>query len=327
MLKNITWNNIVKFWVALIIIVIFIIYKIITRDPADILLNHLENKYNKKFEIVLMEKRPRGGFYQARVYPKELEKLGKINDEYYWFDGFVTSGSASDNYDNVLLQLSANEYFLPKLEELFGKNVLPILKIDNIYSPKFTDFKKELTDIKRTKELYNIDKYFPISGGIYIFGRVENDKDREWYRKQIYEFVQFMKQIGIFEYVALGIIIIDDRVLSKEFQENEDLKAKLVENGEKYWEKDRRYYSKVIRRELMNKELSQKVTPIINLENINKSSMTNSLAWSNYNILLSFGLYSSKYVESMGWNRDSRPEVYTELKNYDILSDIKFEDE
>lgn len=327
MLKNITWNNIVKFWVALIIIVIFIIYKIITRDPADILLNHLENKYNKKFEIVLMGKRPRGGFYQARVYPKELEKLGKINDEYYWFDGFVTSGSASDNYDNVLLQLSANEYFLPKLEELFGKNVLPILKIDNIYSPKFTDFKKELTDIKRTKELYNIDKYFPISGGIYIFGRVENDKDREWYRKQIYEFVQFMKQTGIFEYVALGIIIIDDRVLSKEFQENEDLKAKLVENGEKYWEKDRRYYSEVIRRELMNKELSQKVTPIINLEDINKSSMTNSLAWSNYNILLSFGLYSSKYVESMGWNRDSRPEVYTELKNYDILSDIKFEDE
>ena len=327
MLKNITWNNIVKFWVALIIIVIFIIYKIITRDPADILLNHLENKYNKKFEIVLMGKRPRGGFYQARVYPKELEKLGKINDEYYWFDGFVTSGSTSDNYDNVLLQLSANEYFLPKLEELFGKNVLPILKIDNIYSPKFTDFKKELTDIKRTKELYNIDKYFPISGGIYIFGRVENDKDREWYRKQIYEFVQFMKQTGTFEYVALGIIIIDDRVLSKEFQENEDLKAKLVENGEKYWEKDRRYYSEVIRRELMNKELSQKVTPIINLEDINKSSMTNSLAWSNYNILLSFGLYSSKYVESMGWNRDSRPEVYTELKNYDILSDIKFEDE
>lgn len=75
MLKNITWNNIVKFWIALIIIVIFIIYKIITRDPADILLNHLENKYNKKFEIVLMGKRPRGGFYQARVYPKELEKL------------------------------------------------------------------------------------------------------------------------------------------------------------------------------------------------------------------------------------------------------------
>lgn len=83
MLKNITWNNIVKFWVALIIIIIFIIYKIITRDPADILLNHLEDKYNKKFEIVLMGKRARGGFYQARVYPKELEKLGKVNDEYY----------------------------------------------------------------------------------------------------------------------------------------------------------------------------------------------------------------------------------------------------
>ena len=316
MLKNITWNNIVKFWVALIIIIIFIIYKIITRDPADILLNHLENKYNKKFEIVLMGKRPRGGFYQARVYPKELEKLGKINDEYYWFDGFVTSGSASDNYDNVLLQLSANEYFLPKLEELFGKNVLPILKIDNIYSPKFTDFKKELTDIKRTKELYNIDKYFPISGGIYIFGRVENDKDREWYRKQIYEFVQFMKQTGTFEYVALPINVLDERVLSKEFQENIKLQQKLVDMGLKNKRKNVEVFRKE-RRRLMN-ELPKNLTPYVKLEEINKTEIRNSVKWSVYNNLLTTGIYSPKYVES-----NSLEEEYG-IKNYDKLSDVSF---
>lgn len=316
MLKNITWNNIVKFWIALIIIVIFIIYKIITRDPADILLNHLENKYNKKFEIVLMGKRPRGGFYQARVYPKELEKLGKINDEYYWFDGFVTSGSASDNYDNVLLQLSANEYFLPKLEELFGKNVLPVLKIDNIYSPKFTDFKKELTDIKKTKELYNIDKYFPISGGIYIFGRVENDKDREWYRKQIYEFVQFMKQTGTFEYVALPINVLDERVLSKEFQENIELQQKLVDMGLKNKRKNVEVFRKE-RRRLMN-ELPKNLTPYVKLEEINKTEIRNSVKWSVYNNLLTTGIYSPKYVES-----NSLEEEYG-IKNYDKLSDVSF---
>lgn len=316
MLKNITWNNIVKFWIALIIIVIFIIYKIITRDPADILLNHLENKYNKKFEIVLMGKRSRGGFYQARVYPKELEKLGKINDEYYWFDGFVTSGSASDNYDNVLLQLSANEYFLPKLEELFGKNVLPVLKIDNIYSPKFTDFKKELTDIKKTKELYNIDKYFPISGGIYIFGRVENDKDREWYRKQIYEFVQFMKQTGTFEYVALPINVLDERVLSKEFQENIELQQKLVDMGLKNKRKNVEVFRKE-RRRLMN-ELPKNLTPYVKLEEINKTEIRNSVKWSVYNNLLTTGIYSPKYVES-----NSLEEEYG-IKNYDKLSDVSF---
>lgn len=300
MLKNITWNNIVKFWVALIIIIIFIIYKIITRDPADILLNHLENKYNKKFEIVLMGKRPRGGFYQARVYPKELEKLGKINDEYYWFDGFVTSGSASDNYDNVLLQLSANEYFLPKLEELFGKNVLPILKIDNIYSPKFTDFKKELTDIKRTKELYNIDKYFPISGGIYIFGRVENDKDREWYRKQIYEFVQFMKQTGTFEYVALTFEIIDERILSSDFSNVKSEFEKKVNIAK--------------RRELLsnvNPPSSQEKKE--KMENLIRSEMSD---FSGKLLLLYTQIYSEKYIKSNSLDR--------EIKSYDNYKDVDF---
>lgn len=316
MLKNITWNNIVKFWIALIIIVIFIIYKIITRDPADILLNHLENKYNKKFEIVLMGKRPRGGFYQARVYPKELEKLGKINDEYYWFDGFVTSGSASDNYDNVLLQLSANEYFLPKLEELFGKNVLPVLKIDNIYSPKFTDFKKELTDIKKTKELYNIDKYFPISGGIYIFGRVENDKDREWYRKQIYEFVQFMKQTGTFEYTAIAFNVLDERVLSKEFQENIKLQQELVDMGNKLAETNHSLYRQR-KREMMS-QLPKNLTPYIKMEDINKTDIVNTVSWSYYNNLLSLPLYSEKYIRANGLEDTRR------ISKYEKVEDVFF---
>ena len=323
MLKNITWNNIVKFWIALIIIVIFIIYKIITRDPADILLNHLENKYNKKFEIVLMGKRPRGGFYQARVYPKELEKLGKINDEYYWFDGFVTSGSASDNYDNVLLQLSANEYFLPKLEELFGKNVLPILKIDNIYSPKFTDFKKELTDIKRTKELYNIDKYFPISGGIYIFGRVENDKDREWYRKQIYEFVQFMKQTGTFEYVDLGVVIWDERVLSEEFRTNDELRREILVarntiKDDKEFIKERKRLMKQTdesMKKLTKEEKEQVLNNYIKSDIYGENNNVDRIFSKNY--FLSTKIYSPKYIESQGLR-------HREKTNYEKVEDVKF---
>ena len=56
-----------------------------------------------------------------------------------------------------------------------------------------------------------------ISGGIYIFGRVENDEDREWYRKQIYEFIQFMKETGTFEYVDLNFTISDEMNFSDEF--------------------------------------------------------------------------------------------------------------
>lgn len=283
--------------------------------------SYFKKTYGEEFVIKGIGRRrlkDREWYEAGIVFPKSYIGTPKENDRYYWGRGFAEIEAfgfdVGDSYGGVLLNESANEFYGKKLKELFGDNVLPVLEIDGEY--KFTDFIREYSRVSKT-----------ISGGIYIFGRVESDKDREWYRKQIYEFVQFMKETGTFEYVSLGIIVIDDRVLSKEFQENEELKTKLVENGEKYWGKDRRYYSEVIRRELMNKELPQKITPIISLEDINKSSMTNSLAWSNYNILLSFGLYSSKYVESMGWNRDSRPEVYTELKNYNTLSDIKFEDE
>ena len=296
-------------------------------NPESILLRHLEKKYNKEFVIAYGGKRSIGisSWYEAEIYPKELVGTPKEKDKYYWAKGFVENGKGGDTYGKVLLNESANNFYLPKLKELFGENVLPVLDLKGGYIEE--DYVKEMELRNKLYKERPDGNFNPLSGGIYIFGRVESDEDREWYRKQIYEFVQFMKETGTFEYVSLGIIVIDDRVLSKEFQENEELKTKLVENGEKYWGKDRRYYSEVIRRELMNKELPQKITPIISLEDINKSSMTNSLAWSNYNILLSFGLYSSKYVESMGWNRDSRPEVYTELKNYNTLSDIKFEDE
>ena len=296
-------------------------------NPESILLRHLEKRYNKEFVIAYKGKRNIGisSWYEAEIYPKELVGSPREKDKYYWAKGFVENGKGGDTYGKVLLNESANNFYLPKLKELFGENVLPVLDLKGGYIEE--DYVKEM-ELRNKLYKERLDGNFnPLSGGIYIFGRVESDEEREWYRKQIYEFVQFMKETGTFEYVSLGIIVIDDRVLSKEFQENEELKTKLVENGEKYWGKDRRYYSEVIRRELMNKELPQKITPIISLEDINKSSMTNSLAWSNYNILLSFGLYSSKYVESMGWNRDSRPEVYTELKNYNTLSDIKFEDE
>ena len=315
---------------SMILVSIFLVFLIIIKlseKPEDILQKHLKNRYNKEFVIAYSGERSdgRSKWFEAEIYPKELVGTPKEKDKYYWAKGFVENGKGGDTYGKVLLNESANNFYLPKLKELFGENVLPVLDLKGGYIEE--DYIKEMELRNKLYKERPDGNFNPLSGGIYIFGRVESDEDREWYRKQIYEFVQFMKETGTFEYVSLGIIVIDDRVLSKEFQENEELKTKLVENGEKYWGKDRRYYSEVIRRELMNKELPQKITPIISLEDINKSSMTNSLAWSNYNILLSFGLYSSKYVESMGWNRDSRPEVYTELKNYNTLSDIKFEDE
>lgn len=317
-LNNITWKKIIWFWIILTCTTLFIIYAILNRDPSKLLLNHLESRYDKEFVIVYDGERSDGigSWYEAEIYPKELIGTIKENDTYYWAKGFVEAGEVGDTYGQVLLKESANKFYLSKLEELFGKNVLPVIEIDDKFC-KFTDFEKELEDLKK------INAPMPISGGIYIFGRVENDEDREWYRKQIYEFVQFMKQTGTFEYVDLGVVIWDERVLCEEFRTNEDLRkailvARNIMDDDKEFIKERKRLMKQTD-ESMKKLTKEEKDKILN------SYIKSDIYGENndvdriftYNELLGTKIYSPKYIESQGL-------THREKTNYEKVEDIKF---
>ena len=196
---------------SIIVVGIFLVFLIIIKfseKPEDVLQKHLKNRYNKEFVIYYGGNRSdgRSKWFEAEIYPKELVGTSREYDTYYWAKGFVENGKGGDTYGGVLLNESANKFYLPKLKELFGENVLPILNVEGYYEK--TDFQEEMA---RRREFYKEDpdgKFFPISGGIYIFGRVENDEDREKYREEIYKFLSFMKETGTFEYVRLSIYII-----------------------------------------------------------------------------------------------------------------------
>ena len=290
----------------------FLIIIKLSEKPEDILQKHLKNKYKEEFVIAMLGKREE--IYEAIIYPKKYEGTPRENDSYYWGKGFVRGKKGADTYGLVLLNESTNEFYLPKLKELFGNNVLPIFNLGPAYTKN--NFKEEIEIMKKSYKSDPTGNFEPISGGIYIFGRVENDEDREWYRKQIYEFVQFMKETGTFEYVALPINVLDERVLSKEFQENIELQQKLVDMGLKNKRKNVEIFRRE-RRRLMN-ELPKNLTPYVKLEEINKTEIRNSVKWSVYNNLLTTGIYSPKYVES-----NSLEEEYG-IKNYDKLSDVSF---
>ena len=210
----------------LIGIVAFVFFKL-KFNPESILLRHLEKRYNKEFVIAYGGKRSIGisSWYEAEIYPKELVGTPKEKDKYYWAKGFVENGKGGDTYGKVLLNESANNFYLPKLKELFGENVLPVLDLKGGYIEE--DYVKEMELRNKLYKERPDGNFNPLSGGIYIFGRVESDEDREWYRKQIYEFVQFMKETGTFEYVDLDIIISDERALTKGYEE---VTKKLVYN-------------------------------------------------------------------------------------------------
>ena len=271
-------------------------------DRAEkVLEKHLKERYGEEFVIYGMGKRAgnvRRWYEAAVVYPKSYIGTRKENDSYYWGKGFIELNNGmkgGDTYGKVLLNESANEFYGKKLKELFSENYLAVIDVKGPYSNR--DFEKEMESrrISLEKEL----------GGIYIFGRVENDKDREWYRKQIYEFIQFMKETGTFEYVDLGIIIWDERVLSKEFRENKELRNEIITAKKNKEDKEfikirKRLMSKTIKN---TKSLTDKEKKEV-LDNYNRSQMYGKnndvdriLA---YNELLGIKIYSPKYIDSRG---------------------------
>lgn len=301
-------------------IAVFFFFKL-TSNPQKILLNHLEKKYNKEFIIAFDGERSdgRSKWYEAEIYPKELEGTTREYDKYYWAKGFVEQGKGGDTYGKVLLNESANEFYLPKLKELFGENVLPVLDLKGAYDS--TDYEEEMKLRRKLFEKDSTGKYLPLSGGIYIFGRVESDKDREWYRKQIYEFVQFMKQTGTFEYVKLDFSIIDERIITNEFtpknfqQEILTIYEKALNNeitGEEFKEKRRKILSEIKVPYNLNKNKLDEWNKgnIISIDD--KLGMASTILFSK--------IISEKFIASNEYFYKDYPK-----KKYDKIEDIKLD--
>ena len=293
-------------------------------DRAErVLQKHLKDRYGEEFVIYGMGKRAgnvRRWYEAAVVYPKSYIGTRKENDSYYWGKGFVELNDGmkgGDTYGKVLLNESANEFYGKKLKELFGENYLAVIDVKGPYSNR--DFEKEMESrrISLEKELGGIPP--EIAGGIYIFGRVENDKDREWYRKQIYEFIQFMKETGTFEYVALEILIIDERVLSYQFQKNKELKEKIMRmrietNDYSLFFKER---DKLMKQINMSKVTEKEKKEILNNINRGRFSSEDLPEFVGGNSIFYKKIYSPKYIESQNWKEDKKIE-------YNTLEEMQF---
>ena len=256
--------------------------------------NYLKNKYGEEFVINYMGLRSVNDkkWYEAGiVFPKSYIGTSKEKDTYYWGKGFVNviglKLEPGDSYGKVLLNESANNFYLPKLKELFGENVLPVLDIKGGYD--YTDFQKELQVRNKL-----------ISGGIYIFGRVENDEDREKYREEIYKFLSFMKETGTFEYVALTFEVIDERILSPDFENvKKEFEGKVNINK---------------RKEILSKVKIP--SPIEKKEKMNNLKRDEMSDFSGKLLLLYTQVYSEKYINSNYLDR--------EKKAYNKSEDIDF---
>ena len=315
------------FLLVLILLFVSCGQKATTYEAKEALSKHLVERYGEEFEIGYMGKRSDGKevWYEAEIYPSKYVGTSKERDKYYHRRGTVNIekgilgdrvGFVGDTYGKVKINESAEEFYGKKLKELFGDNVL------QVYDIRFNRILEDYSFEKIIKVWKEEGVRLTIKGGIYIFGRVENDEDREWYRKQIYEFIQFMKETGTFEYVSLGIIIVDDRVLTKQFENNNKLKQELSMNRELLSDIDFRKKKKELMNQITEKLSSEKIK--IKLEGINRTIAFNSdggvYSWSFYNSLLYSHIYSEKYIESQKLD-------HREKLKYNKIEDVKFRTE
>lgn len=210
---------------------------------------NLKAKYGEEFVLYGLGKKKMGNgrsWYECRIIPAKYVDTPKFLDDYYWAEGFYSNGNPGDSYGLVKLKESMNEFYKDKIEELFGPNYLMALVYDG--SPDFTNWKDELQELNEFyksqeeyyKELNIVPSYEPIRGTIYIFGKSDRNSIEE-YREKIFEFTKYLKEINSFEYTALWIVIIDERVLSDDFIGNFVDQVELLslyrEKGELYRKK------------------------------------------------------------------------------------------
>ncbi|BBA51349.1 hypothetical protein FV113G1_16990 [Fusobacterium varium] len=289
--------------------------EVTSQEAKEALSKHLIERYGEEFEIGYIGRRSDGDddiWYQAEIYPSKYVGTPKERDKYYRESGTVNIekgifgeklGKAGDTYGIVKVNESAEEFYGKKLEELFGNNVLQVYDIwfNRILEDYSFENIVKVSDEERTALI--------IKGGIYIFGRVENDEDREWYRKQIYEFIQFMKESGTFEYVDLDILIVDERALISN-------PKKLLENFPKNLSENDRRKKK---REMM-KAGDKEFADMSKKEILNKINSINKAEYRNrfFGGLLYVKVYSPKYIKAQ--KLDNREE-----KEYDTINNIKFD--
>ena len=189
---------------------------------------YLYNEYGEEFvaDRVGTRNYPDGKTrFIARIYPESIIGTNKEGDPYYTATAGVEKkifgrlGAVGAGYENVLIKLEAEEYINKKAKELFGERVL--IKTDVKYKLRkkgnsyfswqiVSGFEELLERVNNDPNNHRIemDLY------IYIFDRIETEEEKEERRRQIFDFIQYLKEEGLFEHLEMGVIFIDERVLA-----------------------------------------------------------------------------------------------------------------
>jgi hypothetical protein len=189
----------------------------------------LYQEYDKEFVVDRIGTRSSNGdeFYQARIYPKSILGTPKEGDKYYYGKAsiekemFGLADGVADTYGELKRSIEIENRLLDKAKEFFGERVL--LKVEQRYEKRNSNgyfvsyldpsYKEVMKRIEKEPTQHRL----LLDLDAYIFDRIENKEEKEKRREDIFEFVQYLKEEGLFDYLEMGIVFIDERVLAPSY--------------------------------------------------------------------------------------------------------------
>ena len=320
-----------KLFFLLIIVLSFAsCFKKATESEARIILErHLEERYGEPFYVGRMGKRSSRNdreWFEANILPLRHLNTPKERDRYYWSTGtarivrkwYGEDLSPGDIYMAVRLNEDANDYFRPKLKEIFGDMVLPVLDIDVHIVKGNGDF------LKTVENCREIDQKFYIRGGIYIWGRIDDLEEKEVYREKIFEFIQYMISQNMFTYVDLAFYILDERSLAPRF--DKEIGPELVRAREKIETADEFIAYRREKMATLDEEFIQiiKSEKIKKIKNFNKNYLKNidENQNNNYSVIYHTAVWSQKFLE-IEKRITAKRDGYRNISDLNLLNTIK----
>ena len=308
-------------------------------QARKVLHKHLEQRYGEPFHIDYMGMRgtDKMTWYEAQIIPMKDYNSDKVNDKYYWSTGTVRIVKKwykeelrpGDVYMGVRLNEDANDFFRPKLKEIFGELVLPVLDI-NVHIVKGNGNFLETAEFANRKNTTPEQKGqgegagFDIKGGIYIWDRIENLEEKEIYKEKIFKFIQYMKSVEMFDYVDLAFYILDERSLVPRF--DTEVGDKLVKAREALKTADEFIeYRKNLMKELdKDFEKMSKNKKNMGIEEFNRDFLIKIYKHQDnkYSILYHTAIWSKKFLE-FEKRIKARRNDYKNIDDLNLLNTIK----
>jgi hypothetical protein len=193
--------------------------------------DYLYKKYGEEFVVDRIGTRTSSGqkYYEARIYPKSIIGTNKAGDSYYYASAstdklsFGRLGGVGDSYSYVNRNIDMEKHLMPKVKEVFGERVL--LKVDVAHEVTTDGSWWAGYKSASLEEMNNKIKNDPqhnrmlLELYIYIFDRIDNETEKEERRKEIFEYVQYLKKEGLFRYLELTVKVIDEKILAPSYHE------------------------------------------------------------------------------------------------------------